>query len=159
METKCFSSKKWSKHGFHSRCLPDASRCLQRSPRCLSDASRCFPGVVRPAGGLIQVNYLASGFKKGDIYWIKNGRVVFLGKIKEYVACKQPNKKDKIPSKVTREGLKWKSDFSWKVSRNIVNMHQNRRFRWTVQNNIIKLRSFSSLRFGLGRHTRSFFTK
>ena len=36
----------------------------------------------------------------------KNCRVVFLGKIKEYVACKQPNKEDKIPSKVTWEGLK-----------------------------------------------------
>ena len=40
------------------------------------------------------------------------GRVVFLGKIKEYVACKQPNKDDKIKTKVTREGSKRKSDFS-----------------------------------------------
>ena len=42
----------------------------------------------------------------------KNSRVVFLGKIKEYVACKQPDKEDKIPSKVTREGSKCKSVFS-----------------------------------------------
>ena len=114
----------------------------------------------RPAASrLVQVKYVSSGFKKGDIYWIRTGWVVFLGKIKEYLACKQPNKQDKIPSKVTREGLKWKSDCSWKVSRNLVDMHQNGRFRWKVHNNIIRLRSFSSLGFGLGRHIRSCFTK
>ena len=36
----------------------------------------------------------------------ENGRVVFLRETKEYVACKQPNKEDKIQSKVTWEGLK-----------------------------------------------------
>ena len=37
---------------------------------------------------------------------MKHGWLVFLGKIKEHVACKQPNKKDNIQSKVTWEGLK-----------------------------------------------------
>ena len=31
---------------------------------------------------------------------------MFLGKIKEDVACKQPNKEDKIKTKLTWEGLK-----------------------------------------------------
>ena len=48
-----------------------------------------------------------SGFKTGDIYWMKNGRVVFLGKIKKCPACKQPNKEDKISSKVTESLQKW----------------------------------------------------
>ena len=89
----------------------------------------------------------------------QNGRVVFLGKMKEYVACKQPNKKDKIPSNVTWEGSTWKSDYQWNVSRNIANINQNRSFWWQVHKHIMKLRSFSSLRFGLGSHMRSIFTK
>ena len=113
MKTICFSGKNWSTHEFHSRCLPDASRCLQRSPRCfpdasrclqrsprcLSDASRCFPGVVRPAGRLIQVNYLGSGFKQGDIYWIKSGWVVFLEKQKNTLPASNLTKKTKSNQK------------------------------------------------------------
>ena len=34
------------------------------------------------------------------------GQVVFLGKIKECLACKQPNKEDKLKTKLTWEGLK-----------------------------------------------------
>ena len=34
------------------------------------------------------------------------GQVVFLGKIKACLACKQPNKEDKIKTKLTWEGLK-----------------------------------------------------
>ena len=32
---------------------------------------------------------------------VKNGRVVFLGKIKECLACKQPDMEDKIKTKLT----------------------------------------------------------
>ena len=39
-------------------------------------------------------------------YTKKKWPVVFLGKIKEYVACKQPNKEDTIQSKLTWEGSK-----------------------------------------------------
>ena len=56
------------------------------------------------------------------------GQVVFLGKIKECLACKKSNKEDNIQSKVTWEGLKQKSDFSLKVSRHIVKMQQKRWF-------------------------------
>ena len=34
------------------------------------------------------------------------GQIVFLGKIKECLACKQPNKEDKIKTKLTWEGSK-----------------------------------------------------
>ena len=52
-----------------------------------------------------QVFYLSSLYTHHSTI-PKNGRVVFLGKIKEYVACKQPNKEDKIKTKLTWEGLK-----------------------------------------------------
>ena len=71
------------------------------------------------------------------------GQVVFLGKIKECLACKQPNKEDKIKAKLTWEGSKWKSDVSWKVSRHIVKMQQKWWFGWKVHNKRIQLRSFS----------------
>jgi hypothetical protein len=37
---------------------------------------------------------------------LDSGQVFFLGKIKACLACKQPHIKDKIPSKVTSDGLK-----------------------------------------------------
>ena len=74
---------------------------------------------------------------------LDSGQVFFLGKIKACLACKQPHIKDKIPSKVTSDGLKWKSDFSWKSGWCIVKMHIKWWFWWKSHIKRIHLRSFS----------------
>ena len=42
----------------------------------------------------------SSGFEKAISTEYKMARSCFWGQVKEYIACKQPSKVDKIPSKV-----------------------------------------------------------
>ena len=89
---------------------------------------------------------LSSEHKTHSLLWTVSldfGQVLFLGKIKACLACNKPNIKDKIPSKVTSDVLKWKSDCSWKSGWCIVKMHIKWWFWWKSHIKRIHLRSFS----------------